>query len=243
MSTDPFFEHLFDYSKQVTPYLSGSIAPMPEEFSNEYFLHIDYPCSQNIQQIYKSIERAHPEAGSAYWLTRTWDLLCWQPVYVSFISIYALHGLPNVAHMRQEIQSQFVAGYSFDSTDHIHASEAELIEKAGNQLQQLFAFFREEMSQWTRIRPGFTNHLFADGILGCLVKLSKFAPQMPNAYLIEQASLWLSACNLSEKHLKGLSVNEENGDLTLVRTSCCLVYKCDGRELCLDCPRHPENKR
>ncbi|MGF1805657.1 (2Fe-2S)-binding protein, partial [Aliivibrio sifiae] len=33
-----------------------------------------------------------------------------------------------------------------------------------------------------------------------------------------------------------------SNQLKLVRTSCCLVYKCNGRNLCEDCPRHPDNK-
>ncbi|MCG9676720.1 siderophore ferric iron reductase [Vibrio sp. Isolate24] len=242
MSSDAFFDHLFEYAQQVTPYLAGVIAPIPEDAPQQDIIHVDHPCSENIQDLYERLKAAHPEAGSAYWLARTWDLICWQPVYLSFISIYALHGLPDLTRIGQKVQSEFVAGFQFESTEHVHGTEVELVAKAGIQLQTLFAFFREEMSQWTRIRPGFTNHLFADGVLGCLVKLSKFAPDIPNDYLLEQASLWLDACGLPAKLVKALTVDEQSGELKLVRTSCCLVYKCHGRKLCEDCPRHPDNK-
>ncbi len=65
----------------------------------------------------------------------------------------------------------------------------------------------------------------------------------PKEYLFDQGRQWLSACSLPEKLIASLTYNEESKQLSLVRTSCCLVIKCDGRKLCLDCPRHPDNKR
>ncbi|MGF1698589.1 siderophore ferric iron reductase [Vibrio lamellibrachiae] len=234
---------LFEYSKQITPYLSGKLEALPENPKTHGILHFDYECSELIRKLYDELAEQNPEAGSAYWLTRTWDLLCWQPVYLSFVSIYACHALPDIKKIAQFVQSGFIAGYQFELPDHIHGVETHLIESAGQQLQELFNFYRSEMSEWTRIRPGFTNRLFADGLLSCIIKLQAFVPELPNQYLLEQAKLWLRACNLPEKLLQSLSVDSESNQLKLVRTSCCLVYKCEGRKLCADCPREPKNKK
>ncbi|MEZ8099278.1 siderophore ferric iron reductase [Vibrio bivalvicida] len=242
MSSHSFFEQLFEHSAQVTPYLNGAIKPISETPLLHSFIHIDRSRSETIRELYQSLKIAHPEAGAAYWLTRTWDLLCWQPIYVAFIAIYSCQGLPKLSSIGQQVQPNFVSGYQFDSEEYFQGKEQELIVHAGKELNALFDYFRQEMSLWTRIRPGFTNHLFADGVLGCLVKLSQFAPDLPGEYLIGQARQWLAACNLPEKLMASLSYDEASKQLVFVRTSCCLVYKCQERELCTDCPRHPDNK-
>ncbi|OLQ73105.1 siderophore ferric iron reductase [Photobacterium proteolyticum] len=243
MSGHSFFEHLFEHSKQVTPYLHGSIKPRSENYLEQSFIHIDRSSSESIRELYENLKQAHPEAGAPYWLTRTWTLLCWQPIYVAFIAIYSCRGLPELSSIGQHVQPNFVSGYQFASEKYIEGSERELIQSAGKELIILFDYFRQEMSQWVRIRPGFTHHLIADGIFGCLVKLNHFAPDLSGEYLSEQARQWLAACDLPEKLLASLTYNEESKQLTLVRTSCCLVFRCQGRKLCADCPRHPNNKR
>lgn len=243
MTHDPFIEQLFDYSKQVTPYLAGQLGEIPDNAIEQGLIHIDHDCSAHIQALYERLAKKSPESGSAYWLTRTWDLLCWQPVYVSFVSIYACKGLPEIKRMGQFTHPDFISGFQFESAQHHHGTESELIHRAGQQLHELFEFYREEMSQWTRIRPGFTKHLFADSILGCIIKLQSFMPQMPNEYLLDQAKQWLVACGLPLKLLSSLGIDPETDQLKLIRTSCCLVYKCEGRKLCASCPRNPENKR
>ncbi len=243
MSGQPFYEHLFEHSVQVTPYLKGAINYSPNEALTGSTIHVDLPSSECIRELYESLKCSHPEAGAPYWLTRTWTLLCWQPVYVAFIAIYACRGLPPLSTMSQQVHPNFVAGYQFDSDHYTQGSEQELILQAGRELGILFEYYQQEMSKWVRIRPGFTRHLIADGILGCLVKLSQFSSNLPKEYLFDQGRQWLSACSLPEKLIASLTYNEESKQLSLVRTSCCLVIKCDGRKLCLDCPRHPDNKR
>ncbi|WP_114786244.1 siderophore ferric iron reductase [Vibrio tetraodonis] len=237
MGSDVFFDRLFECSRKVTPYLEGKISAVPTNASHQCILHIDHPCSDNIHDLYSRLQVAHPEAGSAYWLTRTWDLVCWQPVYLAFISIYQLGGLPNLTRIAQYVQPKFVSGFQFESEQYVRGTETELIRIAGLQLQTLSTFFRQEMSHWTRIRPGFTNHLLADSLLGCLVKVSQWTSSFSDDDLLQQAEHWLEACSLPVKLANRLSIDEQSDQLVLVRTSCCLVYKCYGRDLCANCPR------
>ncbi|WP_394211418.1 siderophore ferric iron reductase [Enterovibrio calviensis] len=225
-------DNIFAFSEQVSPSLKGEIGPVTPNS-----LHIGHPCASLIKGLYEDISTAHPEAGSAYWLTRTWDLLCWQPVYVAFLSIYGFKTLPDMRSISQCVHSQFVGGYRFESDTHLHDEESRLISKAGEELQVLLTYFRHEMSTWTRIRPGFTNHLLADLLLGCIVKMQLFMPHIPAAHLLLEAKRWLAAFDLSEKHMQSMHINEESGALSFVRISCCLVYRCDNGVLCDDCPR------
>ncbi len=242
MSDIPFFDELFQRSRQITPYLHGQLKPFNPEETDSNWVQINGTSGETIRALYENLKTEHPEAGSAYWLTRTWTLLCWQPIYVAFVAIYACRGLPLLSQMAQNVQPTFVSGYQFNSDRYIEGSEQQLIEQAGNQLATLFEYFRSEMSLWTRIRPGFTAHLFADGVLACLVKLHKQQPRLSGNYLLEQARLWLSACGLPAKLSNTLTYDPTSHQLSLVRTSCCLVYKCQGRKLCNNCPRHPDNK-
>lgn len=263
MSETFSFDTLFKYSQAVTPYLEGRLKPtkVPSD-STEYSVEVinsqsneqlplldslpsityGVPCSSDIKVLYDSIATVSPEAKQAYWLTRTWGLLCWQPLYLSFISIYACHGLPKIKDMTQDLREQFIAGYQFNDEEVRVDERNELIQVATTELHLLFDFYREEIGEWARIRPGFTNHLFADAILSCIVQFQQFQPEIQNSYFLEQAETWILAAGLPQNSLQGLTVNPETNKLHLVRTSCCLVYKCTGRKLCSDCPKLPENR-
>ncbi|ALM72588.1 putative 2Fe-2S binidng protein [Vibrio vulnificus] len=196
-----------------------------------------------IQSIYHQLAQTNPEAGSSYWLTRTWDLLCWQPIYLSFLSIYGLKSLPDFAHFGQFQHRGFIAGYRFASEMHWHGEPEVLVPRAGEQLLILFEQYRQQINHWTRIRPGFSNHLLADLILSCLIKLQTMRPELDNGYIEQQAKLWLDAFHLSDKHLASLIQEETEGRLKHIRMSCCLAYKCSNGTLCQDCPRLSTNKR
>ena len=237
MSTQ-FFPQLFHYSKEVTPFLQGSIGEIDASA-----IHIDNNINPIVQSLYESLSRAHPEAGKAYWLTRTWDLLCWQPMFVAFISIYGFHTLPRLRGMGQYVQDGFVTGYRFEDEQHIHGDIEELIVEAGKQIRELYDFYQLQMSEWIRIRPGFTHQLMSDGVMACLIRLQQHFPQFSNDIIHAHGILWLQALGLDEGNVSSLHKLTEDQPLKLVRKSCCLVYKCEGRELCKDCPRTEENKR
>ena len=99
------------------------------------------------------------------------------------------------------------------------------------------------MSEWTRIRPGFTHQLISDGILVGLMRLQQHFPQMTNSMIREHAVLWLKALDLDTNNALSLYEQSVAYPLKLVRKSCCLVYKCKGRKLCDNCPRLAENKK
>ncbi|MFV0448098.1 MAG: siderophore ferric iron reductase [Vibrio sp.] len=226
------FEKLFVDARNITPYLDGSLV---EHQSSD----VVPPWTESL---YTQIAQRHPEAGQAYWLTRTWDLLCWQPVFVSFIAIYTQRALPDVAKISQKQQNCFISGFNFKDHEWTHATRSALINKAGQQLSLLFQSYRDAINQWGRIRPGFTNHLLADQILNCLVRLQQLRPSYSNDLILEQAKLWLDAFELPDKHISSLRVDETTQQLKVIRTSCCLVYKCEGRPLCANCPRLETSK-
>lgn len=236
--SEQFFQQLFHYSKEVTPYLHGSIGVIEPGA-----IHLDNDINPIVQELYQTLSKVHPEAGKAYWLTRTWDLLCWQPMFVAFISIYGFHTLPNLRGMGQYVHSGFVTGYRFPDEQHVHGEIEDLIKEAGGQIREVYDFYQIQMSEWTRIRPGFTQQLMSDGVMSCLLRLQQNFPQFTNEMIQAQANLWLEALGLNTANVSSLYNVGEEQPLKLVRKSCCLVYKCEGRQLCEDCPRTDKNKQ
>ncbi|MBY8048295.1 siderophore ferric iron reductase [Vibrio fluvialis] len=240
MQSQAAFESLFHYAQQITPYLDGRIGTAQ---GNEDVIALTRNNGEVFASLYEELKAATPEAGQAYWLTRTWGLLCWQPVYLSFLSVYTQKALPDFTRLAQYRRPMFVAGFSFEPHEWQTGKRTQLIYQAAQQLNTLFEQYREAMNQFVRIRPGFTQHLLADMLLSCLVRLQQLRPHYSNAQILTQARLWLDAFELQEKHLASLKLDPETQQLKLIRSSCCLVYKCHGRSVCADCPRAAANKQ
>ncbi|MGF1743165.1 siderophore ferric iron reductase [Vibrio profundum] len=243
MSSDCSIEQVFLSAEQLSPYLKGyrcGANPMGKS-------RLISGANENVQvvsDLFYELGQCSPEAGNAYYLTRTWDLLCWQPIYLAFIAVYQCRGLPDLGTIVQHVEPTYTSGFYF-SNETLLTGEAEwLITQAGRALSQLFTQYRDQMNQWIRIRPGFTRHLFADAILQQIVKYQSIINETCSTGkkgdemgVLQHAKLWLEACELPLKQLDNLRSDSNTGNLTLVRTSCCLAYKCSGVSLCDDCPR------
>ncbi|MDN2483487.1 siderophore ferric iron reductase [Vibrio agarivorans] len=230
--SDLHHSQLFEYCKMVSPYLAGETAQ-----SVSYSIQFDSDCSGAIYQLYQEIASHSPEAGGAYWMTRTWDSLIWQPVSIAFVAIYQLGALPDLRQVAQNLQTNFIAGFQLPPKPFVEGDHECLIQEAGAQLNALFASYLKHMNVNIRIRPGYANHLLADLILNCIVKLQHLTPHIGHDELLAQAHLWFEALALPKKPIEGLTINDQSQNLVLVRTSCCLVYRCEGGKICSDCPR------
>ncbi|CAE6940235.1 siderophore ferric iron reductase [Vibrio sp. B1FLJ16] len=236
--SDHFFSQLFNASNDITPYLSGEFGEIGRDT-----IHVDNDINPIIRALFIQLSEEYPEAGNAYWLTRTWDLLCWQPVYIAILSIYRFQSLPDISGMAQHVQPCFVTGYRFNDDSVIRGEQRALIEVAGQQIRTLFNFYQSQMSEWIRIRPGFTHQLMSDGILSCLLKLQQCSPQLSNSTIKEHAVLWLQALDLDVNNANSLYALSTKQPIQLVRKSCCQVHKCDGRKFCDDCPKLAKNRQ
>uniref|UniRef100_UPI000B3592F2 siderophore ferric iron reductase n=1 Tax=Thaumasiovibrio occultus TaxID=1891184 RepID=UPI000B3592F2 len=200
--------------------------------------------ARSTQSLYEQIATAFPEAGSAYWLTRTWELLCWQPIYTSMVAVYGCHGAPRLSDMSQQISGYFVTGFQLHSLEYHQGEVDALIDFAASEVSVLAEQYFTAMAQWTRIRPRFTQQLLADSVLSFMVRLSPYAREISAKDLQRQATLWLDALGLSQ-HLdttlfidkvapEGIKPTAPSGkgeaektqwQLKHIRRSCCLVYK------------------
>ncbi|MDR9829004.1 siderophore ferric iron reductase [Vibrio sp. FNV 38] len=227
-----FHSSLFTYSMQISPYLAGEVInPLT------YSIRNDAQCAEAIHTLYERIALNHPEGGAAYWMTRTWESLIWQPIYISFMSVYAFQTLPDIKSMAQQIQGSFVAGYQFPDTTHQHGSVQELVSKACAQLRELFDHYLQAMNQNIRIRPGYASHLTADLVMNSIAKMQAMQPEFSHSNLLDEAQLWTKALTLPKKHIEGFTAQPDGSGTKYTRTSCCLFYRCESGSLCVDCPR------
>ncbi|OEF24241.1 siderophore ferric iron reductase [Vibrio rumoiensis] len=242
--SDPRYQQLFHFADHVTPYLRGELLhdDLMDDEHHDDWLFSDKNNQELLQDIYSKLKLSHPEAGHPYWLNRTWTLLVWQPVYISFISIYGIHALPSMSKMAQQWRgdANFVAGFKLHNTPMHDGSTEELIDIAAKELMPLLEHYRTQLDEQVRIRPGFTKHLLADMLLMALLRLQDLHKDLPQDYIPQHAKRWLEAFGLSTKAMDSLHYDLVESKWRYVRTTCCMVYRCEGRELCADCPRQTE---
>ena len=236
---------LFDLCRQAFPYLDGKIetenssqvAPLPS-LDNQQNLTWLIGSEQDgliIKSLLQDLRQLSPDAGKTYYMTRTWELLCWQPMYISFIAIYGLKRLPDFFTFKQKYQHKSVYNFAFDSDQFSEAATEQLVSIASKQLKVLFEHYREQLNSLTPCRQGYTNRLTADLILSLLIKVSEFVPGFSYQNLLQHAQLWLKAMELP-LHLANTLVINDKQIVIHARTSCCLTYKANN-DTCINCPK------
>lgn len=183
---------------------------------------------------------AHPEAGPAYWLTRSWGMLCWQSLYLAMVAVYRLGAVPALDKLGQGYQDGLVSGFILPAEPMIKGELDALIKAAGERLQAHWQALFALLGGVQRLRPGFVRPLLADDLLAALVRVPDFFTHVSPEQVSEHAPRWLAACGLPAEHLAGwrpASWPQDGAFPGYVRQRCCLHYKRRDGELCANCPR------
>ncbi|QLE83945.1 MULTISPECIES: siderophore ferric iron reductase [Shewanella] len=232
--TQQVIQQIYQHCEQLSPYLKAMATA--ELQANDSHISVNGSNVTTIKSLHHHLQQQAPEAGRSYWLTRSWDLLTWQPLYLAVTAIYQCQALPNLQHMQQRHCDGVVAGFSFSCTACASGSVKQLIQQAGQQLRAMFDHYRVELDQSVRCRPKFTDTLLADTLISRLLLLQQTHPEMPTASLRQHIGWWLEAMSLPLRALDTVHSNCE-GKLVLQRSSCCAVYKTQTGSKCANCPR------
>ncbi|MGE6223125.1 siderophore ferric iron reductase [Aeromonas media] len=229
---------LFAAAVQLIPSLKGRL--VAGEMPLLAMAGVDMAPSAVTLALHDHWRLAHPEAGPAYWLTRSWGMLCWQSIYLAMVAVYRVGAVPALDRMGQGYQEGLVSGFSLPAEPMIKGEVKTLIKAAGERLQahwqELFALLGEVQ----RLRPGFVRPLLADDLLAALVRVPDFFDEVSPAVVEAHAPLWLAACGLPAGHLAGwrpASLPRDEAFPGYVRQRCCLHYRRGDGELCGNCPR------
>lgn len=230
MSLDKYTQ-FFQTALSITPLLKGSL-----DTSEITHFNPQQNCQVAIKDLYEYWQQQHPEAGPSYWLTRSWTMLIWQPLYLAFVGTYGTQTMPKLSAVKQSCgDNGIVTGYVLPEQPLFEGDLAELIAYSGQELQLLFTELYSQFAQQYRLRPGFVAHLLADSVL---INLVSFQSLQTGLDVYRQAQLWFFALGIPNKYLSALyQPLGEGGQWAVRRISCCMRYRRDDAELCSNCPR------
>lgn len=234
---------MFNLCRQVIPYLDGQFEALSNPLtltSQGQWLSGEHYDQSTIHALQDDLKQHLPNAGKAYYKARTWHLLCWQPIYIAFISIYGLQQLPDFSSFKQRRQHNAIVGFIFNNNKMLAGKTEQLIAHAGSQLAPLIEHYRMQLDSIDRCRPGYANRFVADLIFGNLLKVEALVSGFNQQDILLHAKLWINAMGLPDKLLSSFKCTQDN-TIDFVRSSCCLADKIN-ENLCVDCPKLHKNR-
>ncbi|WP_298773153.1 siderophore ferric iron reductase [uncultured Shewanella sp.] len=196
-----------------------------------------------LRQLYQSHLEQYPKAGKAYAATRTWSLMCWQPVMLSVLSVHGLKMVLKLDALKQHTQHGSIYGYFISKNDVDFADEDDLITVAAARLKTLCDGFYDALSSIAKVPRRNAYRLVADSVLTALSRLSTFL-SVSNQQVLVWSDAWLEALNLvAQSRLMSIEINQEKKILGLDRIACCMHYLRDPEDLCQTCPKQCKTRR
>ena len=223
------YSYLFKTAETITPLLKGEIGS-----ANQADIHLQHVDQDVIKQLYQYWKVEHPEAGAAYWLTESWIMLLWQPIQLTFISVYTTQAVPKLRHIGQYYDNGLVAGYILPKEPMVTGELAQLVVYAGQELSILINGLHQQLSVIARFTFRLAEQLLADLILINLLKLQKHKPTID---IYQQAQRWFSALAMPAQYLDSLYKQPNDKLWSVKRVSCCMYYRRSDGDFCLACPK------
>lgn len=227
------FRQLLTTVEQLIPGIEGELPG-----SSPDLICVDRVNRTQLEQLYQYWQCQYPEAGPVYWRTRGWNLLCWQPLWLGVIGVYAVGALPSqlgFISQRYRAEDGLVYGFSLPDEDCVPGLPEQLIALMGDQLRPLYTELLDQFTDISGIRERAASLLLAEQLLDIFVKMQPYRPELSASQVRDQAALWLQALGLPELHLSALQ--QQGSTLCLLRHSCCQHYRRRDGELCDNCPR------
>lgn len=230
------YHQLFAISEQLVPFLSH------QSFTSERTLSArvqDDDTQRNRQlfsDLYKQLRHQHPEAGSRYWAYKCWQLVIWQPVLLSVISVYALKVSLPLSRLKLHCHKDTIAGYQIEVAEHYLGNTQDLISHCASEssrlIEQCFSQLQQVCrEQGSRLRKALCQRLLSDQLLEALAQVPRYLPELNEREFNAQVSRWQSSYALSVKDLT-LDNNSQ-----LQRSSCCYEYRLTSADYCTNCPK------
>ena len=241
-SSEPFHHALIALAAQITPLMQGQIGSAPLLLSAGSMVRDTEVADQQgalFLALYQYWQQQHPEAGHIYWLTRSWSMLSWQPIYLSLLSVYGIQAAPSLHNLGQTLHlaQGLVAGFSLASDPVKRGSPAMLIPIVADELWRLLSQLQQQFNQVIRLRPGFVKALLADDLVTYALKVQHLRSDLSHRDIIEQISIWHRALRLPAITTCDFFVAQGSQTLDFMRTSCCMHYRRHDGDYCANCPK------
>jgi len=197
-----------------------------------------------LEGLYERLAVSYPDAGQPFYAVRLWTNLMWQPAYLSVIAVH-LHGaLPAVTTLAQSRQNLDVDGYRLAAGPQVEGDTEELIAMAGRDLRAMGDTVLAEINDLTKLKRLTAQRLLADRILGLMVRLRHFRPEISLEGQYRYCELWLSAMGLEgQGGLETLNLPDGQQVAIMARKGCCLDYLAFPERYCASCPKLDDDVR
>lgn len=181
---------------------------------------------------------AYPAAGQPFRAVRLWTNLTWQPAYLSVIAVHVHGALPRVSGIAQARQNLDVDGYRLAAGPQTEGPVEALIGEAGAALRAMADALLVEINAVTRLKRLTATRLLADRMLGLMVRLRHFRPDIGVEAQYRFCALWLEAMGLTgQGGLETLDLGDGRQVAIMARKGCCLDYLAFPERYCASCPK------
>jgi siderophore ferric iron reductase len=230
---------LINTATKALPRMAGRVGDAHDE-------QLVYGCESNpsrIAELHAHWVAAHPEAGPHYWSIRSWSLLIWQPIYLSFLAVHLARQAPCLAGMGQSVCDGLVGGFCLPQHCPRRGHQADLISFAAEQLHQFVDRQLNDFNSVCQIYPKLARLLAADCARAALLWVDRCQP-LGNTRLRDLEGQWMEALALSPgSSLIEVHIDDGRQCLALGRKVCCQHFRRSDGEFCNTCPKLKQEER
>jgi len=202
---------------------------------SQKLMEVDHDLYQDddlVSHLANSLQLAYPKAKPAYWRYRAWQLLIWQPIYLSLLATYKFRQELKLDNFKQAlINNSVIVGFS--GLQLSETSNHEL--HSYSQLQQKLQHYFFILNQLGKINKKIGQRLLMDcGLYGIA--------QLPNLNNKEKSLI----ANHWKEHAPDITISHKiqysgdircnSSELEVIRDTCCLHYLVQPKQLCSNCP-------
>lgn len=209
-----------------------------------------YPDADNrqaIEALHLWVKQTYPAAPAAFWLARSWDLLCWQPIYLTLVLARDFQGIDDLQGLWFAAPPQ-EWGFGLSQPVKLPRIPISCLQRSGpvgpdaalvGWLKESIYLLYSQASQVFGIRASLAQRLAADNLATALLRQyhqsrQGCSPDFDPGPTVNQAlQSWLRALDWPGQISL---VATPEGDLALRRQSCCLEYRLHGAAKCASCP-------
>ncbi|HKT97784.1 MAG TPA: siderophore ferric iron reductase [Paraburkholderia sp.] len=250
MAANRTLEDLLRLAARLVPGLHGVVAAQPDATSVQDPLHV-CPAPQThegnriaLDALLAHWSRAYPEAGCAYWASRCWGILIWQPVYLGVIGVHVAQRALSLAHLAQPIAEGWTREVRMPDHAPAAGDTEALIAQAAREIAACCAQIYDDLTPLIRVNPAVARGTQADVVLAALLAARKMRPGWSHAQVEALGRQWLAALDI-EGCGGYFAFERSDGSqaLALERQTCCYHYRRHDGEMCSTCPRLAKHER
>ena len=191
-----------------------------------------------LQNLFKRLLNEVKHAGKVYAAARLWQLIYWQPIYLSVLACELWQNPIALKHLKLRIHKNSITGYHFTQIEYPQGVGLEPVQQACQEINIYCSARYTELKAVAKLSKRTAFGLLVDCVLNVLISLCK---QQENdaKILIQRAQPWLEA--LGYPHSDLLSIYDTPQQVIKKRIACCYYYMVDADNVCQDCPRQSKH--